>query len=333
MNNITESSDFHRGRRLRKTPALRAMLGETSIRVSDLIMPYFVLETAEKGLRQPISSMPGQFQLSLDMLEKEVGQAVQAGLCSCLLFGLPLKKDPAGTGAYDDSGIVQEAVRRLKQAFPSLVVITDVCLCEYTSHGHCGLLSPLGEVQNDVTLDLLMRTAVSHAKAGADIVAPSDMMDGRILAIRAALDDAGFVDTPIMSYAVKYASAFYGPFREAADSAPQFGDRKAYQMNPQNSREAMLEAFADAAEGADILMVKPAGPYLDIIRQVRDAMNIPVAAYQVSGEYSLIKAAAEKGWIDEDRVMLESLMGIKRAGADLIISYFTQYILQKGLLA
>ena len=323
---------FHRGRRLRRTAPLRTMLREVHLRPEDLIMPYFVEETTDAALQRPIDSMPGQFRLSLERLEAEVALDVDAGLYACLLFGIPAEKDPTGKGAWDDNGIVQQAVRRLKKRFPNLVVITDVCLCEYTSHGHCGLLTPAGEVQNDPTLELLARTALSHVQAGADMVAPSDMMDGRVAAIRAKLDAAGHTGVPIMSYSVKYAGAFYGPFREAAGSAPQSGDRKAYQMDPARRREALLEAEADVAEGADILIIKPAGPYLDIIRQVRDRLDVPLAGYQVSGEYSMIKAAGQNGWIDEQAVMLESLVGIKRAGADLIITYFAQDILRKGLL-
>lgn len=324
---------MYRGRRLRGNPALREMIRETALRPEDLVMPYFVIETDQSNVRNPIAAMPGQFQLSLDALEETAGAAVDAGLRSCLLFGLPARKDEAGTEAYAENGIVQRAVRRLKTRFPALQVITDVCLCEYTSHGHCGLVTPEGAVRNDPTLRLLADTALSHARAGADIIAPSDMMDGRVRAVRTALDDNGFTMTPIMSYAVKYASAFYGPFREAADSAPQFGDRKSYQMDPANRREALREAAADADEQADILMVKPAGPYLDIIREVREAFDLPVAAYQVSGEYSMIKSAALHGWIDHNAVMLESLVSIKRAGAKIILTYFTQEILQQGLLS
>lgn len=308
------------------------MVRETALRPEQLIMPYFVEETPDEAFRLPIGAMPGQWRLSLAELEKEVRLAVEAGLRSCLLFGIPAKKDAVGSGAYAEQGIVQQAVRRLKAAFPELVVITDLCLCEYTDHGHCGLVSPAGEVQNDATLKLLAKTAVSHARAGADVIAPSDMMDGRIAAIRAALDEEGFTSTPVMSYAVKYASVFYGPFREAADSTPQFGDRKTYQMDPANRLEAMREAAADVEEGADFLMVKPAGPYLDIIREVRDAFDLPLVAYQVSGEYSLIKAAGMQGWINEEAVILESLTGIARAGADLIITYFAQELLQKKLI-
>lgn len=324
---------FYRGRRLRATPVLRELVRETHLRAVDLIMPYFVEETDDASLKQPIAAMPGQYRYSLDQLVKAVEADVAAGLKSCLLFGIPERKDAQGSGAYANEGIVQRAVRRLKDKFPGLYVITDVCLCEYTDHGHCGLVTPGGEVRNDATLQLLARTAVSHARAGADMVAPSDMMDGRVQALREALDESGFHSLPVMSYAVKYASAFYGPFREAAGSAPQFGDRKSYQMDPANRREALREAAADAEEGADILMVKPAGPYLDIIREVRDAFDLPVAAYQVSGEYAIIKAGAQAGWIDESAVVLESLLGIKRAGADLILTYFTRDILLQGLVS
>ncbi|MBD5539352.1 MAG: porphobilinogen synthase [Desulfovibrio sp.] len=323
---------FHRGRRLRQTAQLRALVRETPpLLREDLIMPYFVVETDDAAFCKEISAMPGQFQLSLDQLEKRVGAAVADGLMAVLLFGIPKVKDERASGAWAEDGIVQQAVRRLRKRFPDLVIITDVCLCEYMSHGHCGILSPDGVVENDATLPLLAATAVSHARAGADIVAPSDMMDGRIAAIRAALDEAGFTSTPIMSYAVKYASACYGPFREAAESAPACGDRKAYQMDPGNAREAMIEARADLAEGADMLIVKPAGPYADILRAVRDAVDVPLAAYQVSGEYSMIRAAGLNGWIDERAVMLESLLGLKRAGADMLITYFTETLLHEGL--
>lgn len=320
--------DFHRGRRLRRTASLRELVRETELRPADLIQGYFVVETPDASFEKPIPSMPGQSQFSVDRLVARVGAAMDKGLRSALLFGLPEKKDPAGTGAYADEGIVQTAVTRLKEAYPELVVVTDVCLCEYTSHGHCGLLDGHGEVQNDPTLELLARTAVSHARAGADIVAPSDMMDGRVGAIRAALDDAGFSHIPIMSYAVKYASAFYGPFREAADSAPAFGDRRGYQMDPANVREALREASADLAEGADILMVKPAMPYLDVLRLVRDNYDTPIAAYQVSGEYAMLVAAIQNGWLDRKRSILEALTGIKRAGADMIITYFAEEVLE-----
>jgi porphobilinogen synthase len=270
--------------------------------------------------------MPGQHQLSLPKLLKRVETAVDKGLRSVILFGIPEKKDPEGTGAYAPDGIIQEAVSELKDRFPELMVITDVCLCEYTSHGHCGLIREQ-YVQNDPTLDFLAKTAVSHAQAGADMVAPSDMMDGRVQAIRRALDEAGHVELPIMSYAVKYASSFYGPFREAAQSSPQFGDRKSYQMDSANSLEGLREGRADKNEGADILMVKPAMPYLDVLRRLKDNIDLPLAAYQVSGEYSMIKAAAMQGWLDEKQVVLESLTGIKRAGAGLILSYFSEQVL------
>lgn len=320
---------FHRGRRLRSRSVLRDMVRESRLGREDLIQPYFVVE-ADPNFKKPIGSMPGQFQLGLNQLLNEVGPAVDAGLKSLILFGIPVEKDPAGTQAYAENGIVQEAIRRIKSRWPELIVVADTCLCEYTSHGHCGLVSPEGVVQNDPTLALLARTAVAQAQAGADIIAPSDMMDGRVAAIREALDEKGFLDTPIMSYAVKYSSAFYGPFRDAAESTPKFGDRKTYQMDPANWREGLREAAADVEEGADILMVKPGLPYLDIIRLVRDNFDLPVAAYQVSGEYSQIKAAAMNGWIDETAVALESLIAFKRAGADLILSYFTQDLLKAG---
>ncbi len=324
---------FHRGRRLRTTQALRKMVSETApLRPENLVMPYFVVDTDDSSFRKEISSMPGQYQLSLAELEKQVAKAVEVGLHSVILFGIPRQKDPAGTEGYSDNGIVQQAVRLLKDKFPELIVITDVCLCEYTSHGHCGLLSPSGDVLNDPTLELLAKIAVSHAKAGADIVAPSDMMDGRIATLREALDNAGFISTPIMSYAVKFASSYYGPFREAAESTPQSGDRKSYQMDPANLREALREATADMEEGADFLMVKPAGPYQDIIRLLKDNFDAPLVAYQVSGEYSLIKAAGKMGWVNEDAVIMESLLGIKRSGADIIINYFTEDLLLKGIV-
>jgi len=320
-------SDFFRGRRLRNNLTLRELVRENEVTANDLIMPYFVVETDDDSFVKEISSMPGQYQLSLKQLEKKVGEAINNGLKSCILFGIPAEKDEQGSGAYDDMGIVQKAIRMLKDRWPNLVVCADTCLCEYTSHGHCGIVKN-DYVQNDPTLNLLGKTAVAQARAGADIIAPSDMMDGRVAAIRTALDEAGFINIPIMSYAVKYASAFYGPFREAAESAPQFGDRKTYQMDPPNAREAMREAVADLEEGADILMVKPGMPYLDIIRQVRDNFDTPVAAYQVSGEYSMIKAAAQNGWIDEMGVVMESLVAFKRAGADLILTYFTEDVLK-----
>lgn len=302
------------------------MVRETVLLPEDLVQPYFVVKTEDKDLEIPIGSMPGQHQLSLPKLLERVGAAVDKGLRSVILFGIPEKKDPEGTGAYAPDGIIQEAVRELKDRFPELMVITDVCLCEYTSHGHCGLIREQ-YVQNDPTLELLARTAVSHAQAGADMVAPSDMMDGRVRAVRRALDEAGYAELPIMSYAVKYASSFYGPFREAAQSSPQFGDRKSYQMDSANSLEGVREARADKSEGADILMVKPAMPYLDVLQRLNDNIDLPLAAYQVSGEYSMIKAAGMQGWLDEKQAVLESLTGIKRAGAGLILSYFTEQVL------
>lgn len=324
---------FHRGRRLRSSAQIRDMVRDTApLLTEDLIMPYFVVETDDQSFRKEISTMPGQYQLSLGELEKQVEKAVDNGLKSVILFGIPAQKDEKASGAYAEDGIIQEAVRRLKHRWPELYIITDVCLCEYMSHGHCGILTPAGTVLNDPTLPLLAKTAVSHAAAGADMVAPSDMMDGRVSAIRAALDEAGLVMTPIMSYAVKYASAFYGPFREAAESAPSCGDRKSYQMDPGNRREALIEALADVAEGADALIVKPAGPYLDILREVRDAVELPLCAYQVSGEYSMIRAAGLNGWINEEAVMLENLVAMKRAGARMLITYFSETLLEKRLV-
>ncbi|CCO25200.1 porphobilinogen synthase [Maridesulfovibrio hydrothermalis] len=320
--------DFHRGRRLRRTPVMRDLVRETTLSPADLMMPYFVAENDDPDFKKPISSMPGQFQFSLKQLEMQVEEAVGNGLKSLILFGIPAEKDPEGTQAYAEDGIVQQAVRMIKGRWPALLVCTDVCLCEFTSHGHCGLIKD-GNVLNDSTLELLARTALSHARAGADMVAPSDMMDGRVAAIRQRLEESGYEELPLMSYAVKYASAYYGPFREAAESAPQFGDRKTYQMDPGNAREGLREAAADVVEGADILMVKPAGPYQDIIRQVRDNFDLPVAAYQVSGEYSMIKAASQNGWVDEEAVVWESLIGLKRAGADLILTYFTEDVLKR----
>ena len=324
---------FHRGRRLRSSARVREMVRETApLLAEDLIMPYFVVEHDDPHFRKEISAMPGQYQLSLDELEKQVEKAVNNGLKATIIFGIPAVKDEKASGAYAEDGIVQQAVRRLKKRWPDLYVITDVCLCEYMSHGHCGVLTPEGAVLNDPTLPLLAKTAVSHVAAGADMVAPSDMMDGRVAAIRQALDEASYSMTPIMSYAVKYASAFYGPFREAAESAPSCGDRKAYQMDPCNAREARIEALADLDEGADCLIVKPAGPYMDILRQVRDLTDVPLCAYQVSGEYAMIRAAGINGWIDEEAVMLESLLGLKRAGAKMLITYFTETLLEKRLV-
>jgi len=309
----------YRGRRLRRTAALRNLVRETSLNASQLVLPLFVREG--KNLRRPVGSMPGVEQTSPDELVRDVERAASAGVGGVILFGIPETKDATGSEAWNDQGAVQRAVRLLKEKLPQIVVITDVCMCEYTEHGHCGILEN-GEVNNDATLELLARVSVSHARAGADMIAPSDMMDGRVRAIRSALDDGGFSSTPILSYAAKYASAYYGPFREAAESAPKQGDRKGYQMDPGNAAEALREVFADIEEGADAIMVKPAGPYLDIISRVKEATGYPVAAYQVSGEYAMIKAAAERGWIDEEKVMMESLLGIRRAGADFILTYF-----------
>ncbi len=310
---------FARFRRLRRTQALRDLVRETRLSPQDFVYPLFV--THGENVRREIESMPGQYQLSLDQLAAEAEELTSLGIPAVLLFGLPASKDDAGSEAYADDGIVQRAVRALKTAAPELAVITDVCLCEYTSHGHCGVVTPDGEVDNDGTLPLLARTAVSHARADADIVAPSDMMDGRVAAIRAALDEAGLAATPIMSYAAKQASAFYGPFRVAADSAPQFGDRRGYQMDPANAREAMREIEADIEEGADIVMVKPALPNLDIIARARDAFDLPLAAYNVSGEYAMVKAAAAAAYLDERQATLEVLTAIRRAGADIVITY------------
>ena len=311
----------YRPRRLRKTDTLRRMTAETMLSPSDLILPLFV--TFGKGQKKPISSMPGHFQLSVDLIAKEAEEVASLGIPGVILFGIPEVKDETGSTAHDPKGPVQEAIRAIKKAAPGLCVITDVCMCEYTSHGHCGIIKDK-DVDNDATLELLSREAVSHAEAGADMVAPSDMMDGRVAAIRGSLDKKGFIDTPIMSYAAKYSSAFYGPFREAAGSTPEFGDRRSYQMDPANTDEALREAALDISEGADILMVKPALPYLDIIRRIKDEYDYPVAAYNVSGEYSMVKAAEQKGWIDGERVMMETLLSIKRAGANMILTYFAK---------
>ena len=311
----------YRPRRLRRTETFRAMIRETRLAPEQMIYPLFVLPG--KGVREPVPSMPGVFRLSVDQLAAEAHDCLSLGVRSVLLFGLPEKKDGLGSGAYAKNGIVQQAIRELKNRAPEMTVVTDVCLCEYTDHGHCGCLAG-EEVDNDATLELLAKTALSHAQAGADMVAPSDMMDGRVSEIRTALDEENFHNVPIMSYAVKYASAFYGPFRDAAECAPQFGDRRGYQMDPANSREALREATLDVDEGADILMVKPAIAYLDIIARLHDEFDLPVAAYQVSGEYAMIKAAAERGWIDGERVMAESLIAIRRAGADIILTYFAK---------
>jgi porphobilinogen synthase len=311
----------HRPRRLRRTEPIRALVRETHLQPSNFIYPLFLVPG--EGKRKPIGSMPGNFQLSLDEAVKECEEALTLGLGGVLLFGIPEHKDEQASGAYDPHGIVQEGVRAIKRAVPELLVVTDVCNCEYTSHGHCGLITD-GDVDNDATLDWLASSALTHAQAGADIVAPSDMMDGRVEAIRARLDKHGFEKTAILSYAAKYASGFYGPFREAAESAPQFGDRRSYQMDPANAREALKEMQMDLEEGADMLMVKPALAYLDIIRAARDAFDVPIAAYQVSGEFSMICAAAANGWIDKERVMMETLASIKRAGASIILTYFAK---------
>jgi porphobilinogen synthase len=310
--------DFRRMRRLRRTAAIRRLVSETAIAPEDFIYPLFI--THGSGVRHEIHSMPGQFQLSVDQLPAELDEIQELGIPAVLLFGIPEEKDAEATGAYDQNGVVPEAVRAIKWHAPDVLAITDVCACEYTTHGHCGILTG-DEVDNDKTLEILARAAVSHADAGADIVAPSDMMDGRVAAIRAALDAAGHVNTPIMSYAAKYASGYYGPFREAAESAPAFGDRRSHQMDPGNAREALTEIEIDLDEGADIIIVKPALAYLDVLHRARTTFNAPLIAYNVSGEYAMIKAASQLGWIDERRVTIETLLAIKRAGAGRIISY------------
>ncbi len=315
-----------RMRRMRRTETLRRMTRETTLSVDDLIAPLFIIPGS--GEKREIASMPGQYQMTADTAAAECAELFALGVPAVILFGLPEKKDPKGESGVKADGVVQKATALIKKAAPDLCVITDVCLCEYTSHGHCGLLKG-NEVDNDATLKQLSRMALSHAAAGADMVAPSDMMDGRVAAIRAALDESGFALTPIMSYAAKYASAFYGPFRDAADSAPQFGDRRSYQMDPANRREALREIDLDEGEGADILMVKPALAYLDVIAAVRERSNLPVAAYSVSGEYSMILAAAERGMLDADRAMFESLISIKRAGADMILTYFAKAVAEE----
>lgn len=314
-----DSRLFSRFRRLRNNETIRSLVRETQVSVKDFIYPLFI--TCGEGASEEVSSMPGVFRISVDQLPQEIDELVELGIQAVILFGIPDEKDTVATGAYADDGIVQQAIRAIKAHKPDFYVITDVCLCEYTSHGHCGMILEDGTVDNDSTLDLLAQTAVSHVKAGADMVAPSDMMDGRVLAIRAALDDAGYSNTPIMAYSAKYSSAFYGPFREAADSAPAFGDRKTYQMDYANSEEALREVAADIDEGADIVMVKPALSYLDIVRQVKDVFSYPTCVYNVSGEYALVKAAAAQGWIDEQKMVVEILTSFKRAGADMIITY------------
>jgi len=311
----------HRMRRLRATDSLRSLVRETRLEPSQFVLPLFVCPG--EGVRREIGAMPGNYQLSIENLVKECAEVASLGIGGVILFGLPESKDEMASGAYADDGIVQRALRALKKEVPRLVLITDVCNCEYTSHGHCGKVVD-GDVDNDITLEWLAAAAVSHARAGADIVAPSDMMDGRVGAIRKALDLNGFLKTPILAYSAKFASVFYGPFREAAESAPQFGDRRSYQMDPANGREAMREIELDIEEGADMIMVKPAMPYLDLIRQARDRFDVPVAAYQVSGEFSMIMAAARNGWLDRERAMLESLTSIRRAGASVILTYFAK---------
>jgi len=311
---------IQRLRRTRRTAGLRGLVRETELSPSDFIYPIFVI--AGEDVRNPIASMPGIFQLSINHAVEEARRAHALGIPGVLLFGIPDEKDEAASGAYDPEGVVQLATRAIKDTLPELLVVTDVCLCEYMSHGHCGIVDrERGEILNDVSVELLARTASSQAEAGADIVAPSDMMDGRVAALRSELDREGHEEVPIMAYSVKYASAFYGPFREAAESAPQFGDRRGYQMDPANAREALREVALDVEEGADVIMVKPALPYLDVIRSVRESTDLPVAAYNVSGEYSMLKAAVQNGWLDEERAVLETLTGIKRAGAEIIISY------------
>lgn len=312
---------IHRLRRLRATAELRSLVRETRLEPGNCILPLFICPGEE--VKREIGSMPGNFQMSIDVAVRECEEVARLGIGGVILFGIPPHKDEQASGAYDDTGIVQQAVRAIKRAVPHLLVITDVCNCEYTSHGHCGKIV-VGDVDNDATLEWLTRTAVSHARAGADIVAPSDMMDGRVAAIRKGLDEAGYTKIPILSYAAKYASVFYGPFREAAESAPQFGDRRSYQMDPANAREAMREIALDIEEGADMVMVKPALPYLDIIRMARDRFAVPLGAYQVSGEFSMIVAASRNGWLELDRAILESLTAIRRAGADFILTYFAK---------
>jgi porphobilinogen synthase len=312
---------IYRPRRLRRNERLRGLIRETGLEPKNLIYPLFVGPGKNKA--EPVSSMPGVAQLSVDRAVKECGEVDALGIPAIILFGIPEQKDPIGSGAYDDNGVVQQTIRAVKEKLPDMIVITDVCLCEYTDHGHCGVIKN-GDVDNDSTLELLAKEALSHASAGADIIAPSDMMDGRVGAIRKILDDNGFQQTPIMAYAAKYASGFYGPFREAAESTPQFGDRRSYQMDPANADEALREVEMDIREGADIVMVKPAMAYLDIIYRVKQKFGYPVAAYNVSGEYSMIKAAGLNGWIDEQRIMMEVLFAIRRAGADMILTYFAK---------
>lgn len=324
---MTEGLQFNRHRRLRKNASIRAMVRETHLHVEDFIYPIFIKEG--KDIKNPISSMPGVFQFSMDRLKEEMDEAVSLGIKSVILFGVPSEedKDECGTGAFHSHGIVQKGIRFVKEHYPEVLVVADTSLCEYTSHGHCGVVEN-GEIKNDESLELLVKTAVSQAEAGADIIAPSNMMDGFVAAIRRGLDEAGYLDIPIMSYAVKYSSAFYGPFRDAANSAPQFGDRKTYQMDYANRMEALREAESDVQEGADFLIVKPSLAFMDIIRDVKNNFKLPIVAYNVSGEYSMVKAAAAQGWIDEKAIVMESLIGMKRAGADLIITYFAKDVAQ-----
>ena len=325
LSEVTPAAQGVRMRRLRRTGTLRRMVRETHVSVDDLVAPLFIVEG--HNIVNPIGSMPGQAQISVDRLDAEIDELVEVRVPAVLLFGIPVHKDSMGSGAWDANGPVPSAIRAIKQRAPEMVVIADVCLCEYTDHGHCGILSDVpgsGDVLNDPTLDLLARASVAYAEAGADIVAPSAMMDGQIAAIRAGLDAAGYTDTIVLSYAAKFASAFYGPFREAAESTPQFGDRRAYQMDPANGREALREVALDVAEGADMLMVKPAGAYLDVIREVRNRFDLPLMAYQVSGEYAMLKAASQNGWLDERRTALESLLAIKRAGVEMVITYYAK---------
>ena len=320
-----------RPRRLRKNETIRSMVAETAVNPDSLVYPMFVVEG--ERVKEPIPSMPGQFRFSIDEILKELESCVALGLKSILLFGIPSYKDEMASSAYDDDGIVQRAVRSIKTKFPDLYVITDVCLCEYMSHGHCGIVKEDGDVDNDPTLELLAKTALSHAEAGADMVAPSDMMDGRVAAIREKLDEGGYQNLPIMAYSAKFASAYYGPFRDAADSAPHFGNRKSYQMDVRNGREALREVELDIEEGADIVMVKPGLAFLDVLRQTAEMSCVPVAVYNVSGEYSMVKAAAMAGWIDENSIIRENLLAFKRAGADIIITYHAKEALEKGLIS
>ncbi|WP_394217947.1 porphobilinogen synthase [Halobacillus trueperi] len=312
---------FKRHRRLRRTDSMRALVRETHLRTEDLIYPIFVVEG--EGVKNPVASMPGVHQVSLDHLNEEMDELVGLDIKSVIVFGVPAEKDDVGSQAYHEEGIVQRAIRQIKESFPSLTVIADTCLCQYTDHGHCGIVRD-GDIANDESLTYITKTAITQAEAGADIIAPSNMMDGFVAAIRQGLDEAGFSHIPVMSYAVKYASSFYGPFRDAAHSSPQFGDRRAYQMDPANRLEALREAESDVEEGADFLIVKPALAYLDIMREVKDRYNLPLVAYNVSGEYSMIKAAAQNGWVNEEEMVLEKLTSMKRAGADLIITYFAK---------